>query len=342
MLRYGVCAVLGALCALGGRTTAADTIYIDQLERPANGADLVLTCGDFELRRRELTTAVRYSYELLHMVVDESWVCAGSDGLGADLPPHGDVSLEEVVKWRDSHGFPRGIVHLAFDVSPPPGEESTTVVIKRLSLRLGGRLFTLPDSVVVVSRPDTTGELMLVLKPGFALADRSSPDPGSLRISAELAAPPGTSAAFYLTSVPMEIVFDEGAPQLQSSGGGPGSLPPLPAPRYDTLGRARSGPPARRPASRTVTRSDWKPMGLPTVVPTEPAAVRYTPSSLPEDPVPEPIPEDPTEPYIPPDTPKPPIDPPPPIPPPVPEPGTLGLLICGATLLLGRRRAGRR
>ena len=340
MLRYGVCTVLVALCALGGKTTAADTIYIDQLKRPANGADLVLQCGDFELHRRELTTALRYSYELLHMVAGADWTCAGSDGLGADLPPHGDVSLEEVVRWRDSHGFPRGIVHLALDVSPPPGEPSTTVVVKRLSLRLGGKLFALPDSLVVVSRPDTTGELMLVLKPGFALADRASPDPGSLRISAELAAPPGTTVAFYLTSVPKEIVFDEGAPQLQSSGGGPGTLPPLPTTGFNTLGRARSGPPSRRPASRSVTRSDWKPMGLPTEVPTEPAVVRYTPRPLPPDPVPEPVPEDPDEPNIIPDTPRPPIDPP--IPPIVPEPGTLGLLVCGATLLLGRRRPGRR
>jgi len=362
------------LLALAAGPASAETIYLDHLPRPDNGTDVVTRSGPFKVQRRERSSAARASFELLYLVTDATWTARGADGAGGDLGPHEDLSLEEVCRWSNFHGFPDRIMHIGCDVVPPPGEESTTAVLRRFSLRVGGRLFVLPDEIVVQSRTDMTGEAVLTLEPGFALNDRSSPAKDSFRISGEICAPPGTSVVLYLTSVPKEIVLDEGGPAGESVASVFGLLPPAVYRDFEILLGARSGTgglgfgggmaasprrafrsPVSIPAQTAVDHPSTRP--LPTedteepVTPTEPEEPAPlpedppTPLTPPDSPIPPDIPVKPDEPITPeepviPDKPIPP-NPPIPRPPIVPEPGTLALLIGGAVLLLPRRHTQR-
>ena len=219
MSRFAVVVVLVAAACVAAPAIAG-TIRLDEVD--AEGT----VSGSFSLHAQDVAMPAQEVFEVLHMTAGSDFAAAGADGVGDDRSVHHDLSLAKIIVWMEENGLPTdGRMIVTLDVSAPAQEPATTAVIKRLSLRLGDTVFKLTDTVVVPSRRHQFGELRLILDPGFAPASRSSWDLDSFRISADIAAPPGTTVVAYLSGEPKGILEETAAGQMPGSVMSRGAIP---------------------------------------------------------------------------------------------------------------------
>jgi len=213
----------------------ADVIRVDQM--PSNET----VSGDFEIFRRDASMPTELVFEVLHLVSGNDWSSAGADGVGSDVSHHGDLSLARVVDWVRENNLPADELIISVDVSAPSDMPVTTAVIKRLSIRLGDSVFMTDDVLVIQSKKRQFGEIRLRLAPGFTLESRASRWVDSFRISAELAAPPGTEVMMYLSGEPRGVLESVAEGSMSSMPLGGGLTPPSGIRGGSAGGRGGSG-----------------------------------------------------------------------------------------------------
>ena len=205
--------MLGLLVGLAGGVATAETIQVDKM--PA----AEFACGDFDVLRHDTPVQAEQVYEVLSFVVDGDWAAHGADGIGEDRGTHGDLSLAELCEWGQQHSMPPDQLLLSVNIAPPAGWDATTAVVKRLSVRLGDSVYSLNDALVIKADETRAGEVRLSLSPGYRLDSRASHSPESFRISAEIAAPPGTSVTMSATGDTKEVLNSVGSGQGAGSRG---------------------------------------------------------------------------------------------------------------------------
>ncbi len=183
-------------------SVSADTLLLDQLDKPT------VQSGDFAVNRLDAGMPAREVYEVLKLTTKEDFLAVGGDGAGEDHSLHGNLTLGRVLLWLDENQLPKNRIIISFDATPPPGESATTVAIKRLSLRLADRVCKLTDTIVFPAGTNQFGEVRLIVEPKIDWLSVYKWSPASFRISAEVAAPPGTMITAFISGEP-EATLEE-------------------------------------------------------------------------------------------------------------------------------------